>query len=237
MSVRLDEPRSGDSELRPSYLFPPPLGPYRSQGFGWEAAYQRLEVQIVRSTVTQQLKRRSKGVSVSYFAQAVGMSFLSLFVVSLLVSPAFSDQTREQCEECCRKGGYDEYYLEQCRLFCYRHPDHCTGNRSSRLPGSEVAPKVAPKPEPEPEPAPTAAEAPAPKFRWPTPLNLVPGRERDAAAQILTLNGIPPQNPNFMAAVQQMEQVLIGFVRANPQGGRLPTAQLERILRQFKQTR
>jgi len=193
----------------------------------------------VRSTVTQQLRKRPKLVSVSFLVQAIGMSLLSLFVASLLVSPAVSDQTRDQCDECCKKGGYDEYYLEQCRLLCFRHPDHCTGNRSSRLPASEVAPKAEPKPEakPEPEPAPAATEAPASKFRWPKPLNLVPGRERDAAAQILTLNGVSPQNPNFMAAVQQMEQVLIGFVRANPQGGRLPTAQLERILGQFKQTR
>jgi len=71
-------------------------------------------------------------------------------------------------------------------------------------------------------------------FKLPDPLNLSPGRERDAAAQILALNGIPPQHPQYAAAVQAMENVLVNFARANPTGGKLPTAQLENILGQLR---
>jgi hypothetical protein len=65
-------------------------------------------------------------------------------------------------------------------------------------------------------------------------LNLSPGRERDAAAQILALNGVMQQHPQYAAALQAIENVLVSFARANPSGGKLPKAQLENILRQLR---
>jgi hypothetical protein len=65
-------------------------------------------------------------------------------------------------------------------------------------------------------------------------LNLSPGRERDAAAQILALNGVLPQHPQYAAALQAIENVLVNFARSNPSGGKLPKAQLENILRQLR---
>ena len=108
-----------------------------------------------------------------------------------------------------------------------------------------AAPKPAPAPAAKAQPAPTgpAAERPAPEkppgaekaqFRYPNPLNLVPGKEFEAAGQILAVNGIPPQHPQYAAGLKAVEQVLVQFARANPSGGRLPTAQLERILRQLR---
>jgi len=63
---------------------------------------------------------------------------------------------------------------------------------------------------------------------------MAPGREADAAAQILSLNGIPPQHPNFPRALPVVQNILVEFARANPTGGSLPTAQLERVIRQFR---
>ena len=89
------------------------------------------------------------------------------------------------------------------------------------------------------QPAPSAEAPPRqqpqrPAFRLPDPLNLSPGRERDAAAQILALNGVMPQHPQYAAALQAIENVLVSFARANPSGGKLPKAQLENILRQLR---
>jgi len=69
---------------------------------------------------------------------------------------------------------------------------------------------------------------------WPNPLNMVPGRESEAAGQILVMNGITPQHPNFAPAVQAITAILINFARNNPTGGSLPTADLERVIRQYK---
>jgi hypothetical protein len=110
--------------------------------------------------------------------------------------------------------GYDEYYLEQCRLRCFRNPDHCKGS----------AVKAAPEPEKKPQPK-------RAKFRWPQPLNLTPGKEWEAAAQILALNGIAPGHRNYQKALTSIQNILVDFVRKNPSGGKLPTARLERVLR------
>ena len=58
---------------------------------------------------------------------------------------------------------------------------------------------------------------------FPSPLNLVPGREAEAAGQILNLNGISPQHPNYGAGVQAITGILQNFARNNPSGGSLPT--------------
>jgi hypothetical protein len=63
---------------------------------------------------------------------------------------------------------------------------------------------------------------------------MVPGREWEAAGQILAANGVSPQNPNYQAGLKAIEAVLIEFAKANPGGGKLPTAQLERIIRQVR---
>jgi hypothetical protein len=62
---------------------------------------------------------------------------------------------------------------------------------------------------------------------------LSPGREWEAAGQILAANGIPPQHPNFTAGMKAIEGVLTDFARRNPGGGDLPVDQLERILAQL----
>ncbi len=69
---------------------------------------------------------------------------------------------------------------------------------------------------------------------WPSPLNLTPGRESEAAAQILALNGIPTQHPGYAAALMAIQNVLVNFARTNPGGGKLPTAELARIIMQYK---
>jgi hypothetical protein len=69
-------------------------------------------------------------------------------------------------------------------------------------------------------------------FQWPNPLNLEPGKEWQSASQILSLNGINPDNPNYQRALKMVEGVLVEFVRTNPQGGQLPTTELEKIIRQ-----
>ncbi len=172
--------------------------------------------------------------------------FLAFTFVHLFGSAAFALQTREQCDKCCQAQNADEYYREQCKLRCFRNPDQCMDQKSMRkaapglAPAAEAPPRQpAPSAEaPEPQP-PVSAEAPRPQpkrsaFQWPNPLNLAPGREREAAAQILAVNGILPQHPQYAPALQAVESVLVNFARANPSGGKLPTAQLENILRQLR---
>jgi len=185
---------------------------------------------------------------------------------ALLLPPAgvsLAEQTRDQCEKCCQNSQQDEYYLEQCRLKCFRNPDHCSGQKAHREAAprpseAPVPPAAAQQPPPatdfqppEPAPGPPAMGEPArpmppprpaqpkaapPKaaFIWPNPLNLVPGREWEAAGLILAANGISPQNPNYQAGLKSIEAVLIEFAKANPGGGKLPTTQLERIIRQIR---
>jgi len=197
-----------------------------------------------------------------------------LLTASCCVLPGFSvasgDQTREQCERCCRTAGHEDYYLEQCRLKCFRNPDHCIDRKTGgtaqegRAP-SEQAPREAVRraPAESPVPAPgrerttrttppaagappsgTAGAAPSgqPPSRssdsvqlvWPSPLNLTPGRESEAAAQILALNGIPSQHPGYPTALMAIQNVLANFARTNPGGGKLPTGELARIIMQYK---
>jgi hypothetical protein len=163
------------------------------------------------------------------------LTALTALALVLFSSESFCGQTRDQCEACCRNAGYDEYYAEQCRLKCFRHPDHCALSAPLRPPPPAAPPGQVQEPPPPPqEAAPPPSPPRASNFVWPNPLNLVPGREGEAAGQILTINGIPPQHPNFQAAQRNVQDVLVTFVRNNPGGGRLPTAHLERILRHFR---
>lgn len=187
------------------------------------------------------------GVSIRLVAlvrMALIISILAIVVVDDSACQVSSKQTREQCDECCNNSGYDEYYAEQCRLKCFRNHDHCIGTK-----GATVEKQAPPRDEPQPstrrepvrqepqvqsterEPKPRVER---PQLVWPNPLNLVPGREVEAAAHILILNGIPPQHPNYTMALRAIQDVLVNFARNNPTGGALPTAQLERIISQLK---
>lgn len=204
----------------------------------------------------------------------------ALALVGLASLPALGEQSKEQCERCCQNSGFDEYYLEQCRLKCFRNPDHCQDRGAPKKPAT-AAPEASPTPPPvrtapprqagppaaqpgpppvqtgpppqyqgpqQPGPPPQAgppqqppATARPPRagpgdvvFQWPNPLNLVPGKEFEAAGQILGANGITPQHPGYSTALRAVEQVLVDFARNNPAGGRLPTDQLVRILMQFR---
>ncbi len=163
-------------------------------------------------------------------------SFLAFAFLHMFGSAALGAQTREQCDKCCQGQSSDEYYTEQCKLRCFRNPDHCMDQKSMRKPAAPPPPAAEAPPR---QPAPSAEAPPRqqpqrPAFRLPDPLNLSPGRERDAAAQILALNGVMPQHPQYAAALQAIENVLVSFARANPSGGKLPKAQLENILRQLR---
>jgi len=187
------------------------------------------------------------GVSIRLVAlvrMALMVSVLVIVAVGDSTCQVSSRQTREQCDECCNNSGYDEYYAEQCRLKCFRNHDHCVGVK-----GATVEKRAAEREEPQPsvrtetpqqepqvkrteqEPKPRVEK---PQLVWPNPLNLVPGREVEAAAHILILNGIPPQHPNYAMALRSIQDVLVNFARNNPTGGALPTAQLERIISQLK---
>jgi len=185
--------------------------------------------------------------------RTLALLLAGILVMFLLVhvsgTKTLSAQTRDQCDRCCEKSGTDEYYTEQCKLKCFRNPDHCVGGKGAQsaaperapapptaAPPTPAQPKAAMPPSAEPRatsPAPPAQ--PKAAFRWPNPLTLAPGRESDAAAQILSLNGIPPQHPNFPRALPVVQNILVEFARANPTGGSLPTAQLERVIRQLRQ--
>lgn len=171
-------------------------------------------------------------------------SFAVLLCWLGMLFPLFSlstmaDQTKEQCRECCRRAGYQDYYLEQCLLRCHRNPQHCMLEQSTRGQPQEPTPTAQTvenppddQSQPAPQPRPRRTE---PSFQWPNPLSLTPGKEIEAATHILVLNGIPQNHPQFPAAVKAVEAILVNFVRSNPAGGKLPTAQLERVLRQFRQ--
>lgn len=146
-------------------------------------------------------------------------------LVFLDASRASAEQSRAECNACCEKMGYDSYYEDQCKLKCFRNPEHCVAQ--------------APKPKPQPQARKkkkSRRSKPSDEivFRWPNPLTLTPGRERDAAAHILAVNGMPPNHPNYQHALRSIEGVLINFARANPQGGKLPTDQLVQILLKYR---
>lgn len=163
-------------------------------------------------------------------------SFLAFSFLVTFGSAALGAQTREQCDKCCQSQSADEYYAEQCKLRCFRNPDYCMDQKSMRKPAPPPPPAAEAPPR---QPAPSAEAPPRQQpqrsaFQWPNPLNLSPGREREAAAQILAVNGVLPQHPQYAAGLQAVENVLVNFARANPSGGKLPTAQLENILRQLR---
>ncbi len=208
-------------------------------------------------------------------------------IILFMMPPSFAAQTRDQCEKCCRNSIQDEYYSEQCRLKCFRNPDHCADRKSKQDAREEVAPPTSATPGPAPgtrarrpvtvpgstppsvsgQPPsaagtvgpppggpvmtgpPTEAHRPptgAPHgmtprqasqrglLVFPSPLNLVPGRESEAAGQILNLNGISPQHPNYQAGVQAITAILQNFARNNPAGGSLPTEELQKVIVQLK---
>lgn len=154
---------------------------------------------------------------------AVVLSFsLALVVVHFSATVALCEQTKAECQRCCEKKDLDEYYTEQCKLKCFRDPDHCTG-------GGETVRQA-----PRKRTAPPERRARRSAFNWPHPLNLTPGNEWEAAAQILSMNGITPQHRNAAPALQEVEAILKEFVRTHPQGGSLPTAQVRRIIKKYK---
>jgi hypothetical protein len=216
---------------------------------------------------TQTIKRQrsSIGRSLGFFLGSRGLgSLLVVLLVACAGSTVYGEQTRAQCEKCCQKADHDEYYLEQCKLKCFRSPDHCMDQSSKSTPAARTE---APPPPPRTSQAPPAAQPPQalrppvqpgppsqmgpsaeagppagpPRakegevvFRWPNPLNLTPGKEWEAAGQILGANGITPQHPGYPAALKAVEAVLLDFARRNPAGGQLPTDQLVKILIQLK---
>jgi len=191
-------------------------------------------------------------------------SLLAVLLIACAGSTAYGEQTRAQCEKCCQKAGHDEYYLDQCKLKCFRSPDHCMEQSSKQAPSARTEappppvrtappPQAAPPPQvarppvqpgppaqmgPPAEPGPPAGPPRAREgevvFRWPNPLNLTPGKEWEAAGQILGANGITQQHPGYPVALRAVEGVLIDFARRNPAGGQLPTDQLVKILIQYK---
>ncbi|MEW6532848.1 MAG: hypothetical protein AB1473_18605 [Thermodesulfobacteriota bacterium] len=113
-------------------------------------------------------------------------------------------------------------------------PQQIQPSRQVQQPGQ---PQQLPPPQQRP-PAPPGEPRPAPgsvALRWPDPLNLTPGREADAAGQILQLNGIMPNHPRYPEALRAVEFVLVEFARQNPRGGQLPTTQLRNIVLKYKQ--
>jgi hypothetical protein len=169
---------------------------------------------------------------------------LVLLLSHLSGAAAPAAQTKEQCEKCCEGLGHDEYYLDQCKLKCFRTPDHCADQKSQKEPPAQPQTRsrpAAPPPEAS-QPSPPATTAPEPSqpreqgivFRWPETLNLSPGREAEAAAIIVQGNGISPQNPNYSKAVSGIAAALIDFARKNPQGGNIPTSRLARIIMRYR---
>ncbi|MDQ7782826.1 MAG: hypothetical protein RDU20_08100 [Desulfomonilaceae bacterium] len=154
---------------------------------------------------------------------ALLLSFAPALVAFHFSAPeAFCEQTKADCQRCCEKKDLDEYYMEQCKLKCFRNPDHC-------IEGGEAVTQARPERKPAPKPKPRRSP-----FNWPSPLNLTPGNEWEAAAQILSMNGITPQHPNAAPALQAVEAILKEFVQTNPQGGSLPTAQVRRIIQRYR---
>ena len=71
-------------------------------------------------------------------------------IIFSIIPPSFASQTRDQCEKCCRSSTQDEYYSEQCRLKCFRNPDHCVDQKSKQDAREEVAPPSGATPGPAP---------------------------------------------------------------------------------------
>ncbi len=165
-------------------------------------------------------------------ARAAGAALMVAAVLAVLgwtsgasaKNPALAQQSREDCNRCCEKADLDEYYTEQCKLRCFRNPDYCDAD----------ALKAEEKEKPEPKRKKRVQRRPAPRFNWPDQLNLTPGKEWEAAAQILAANGFNTRMRNYEKALRAIEAELQQFARNNPQGGNLPVRRLERILRQYR---
>lgn len=137
--------------------------------------------------------------------------------------------TREECKRCCDTKGYDEYYLEQCKLKCYRDPNHCKPGRASRS-----KPTVAPEKKKKKKKKKRKRRRKKITLRFPSPLNITPGEEWRTAVEICVFNGITSRHPKYVEAVRRIEAILQQFARSNPQGGELPTTQLERAIVRYK---
>lgn len=164
----------------------------------------------------------------SWFNRATFGALLNCLAVIVLlsISAQFAEaaQTREECDRCCERQGYDDYFTEQCKLKCFRDPSHCGGGTSikSAKPKKKKATKKKRK------------RRQRITLRFPSPLNITPGEEWKSAVEICVINGITSSNRNFAAAVQGVEQILIDFAKNNPSGGNLPTTKLERIIVRYK---
>ncbi len=191
-------------------------------------------------------------------AKLLGALALSALWLIQITNFVYADQNRDQCDRCCKKTIQDEYYQEQCVLKCFRNHDHCRESAAAPAEPTAEQAKTAPAEQPAPpprnrqpgyagpsapgvQPGPAVQEPAAPRppqrgpaFQFPNPLNLSPGKEWEAAGQILMANGFTQQHPNYQPALKAIEGVLINFGRANPSGGRLPKSQLEQIIRHYR---
>jgi len=169
-----------------------------------------------------------RGVS---FGKAFLVWSVMVFTVHGAATVGLGAQSREECNKCCAEQGFDEYYLDQCKLKCFRNHDHCVGGAAKHRPPAAETPRAETPRATEPRPE---ARPPRASLRFPDPLNLVPGREWEAANQILALNGIPAQHPNHQRALKAVEAILVQFGKQNPQGGNLPVAVLGKIIQQYR---
>jgi hypothetical protein len=165
------------------------------------------------------------------------LTFLAFLSAVLLFpwqpAPTAYAQTRAECRKCCEKREADDYYREQCKLKCFRNPTYCTaGKRSSA--GAVEAPSTQPVKQAQPTPKRKRRRKQTVTLAFPKQLEITPGKEWEAAAQILAVNGIQRNNPRFQQAMNEVTAVLIEFARGNPQGGNLNTKKLERILVKYK---
>ncbi|MFC1834141.1 hypothetical protein ACFL2Q_05330 [Thermodesulfobacteriota bacterium] len=159
--------------------------------------------------------------------------------IPFFLSTPVEAQTRDQCRACCEKAGLDEYYMEQCKLKCYRDHNHCaakmstrpSAKASTRKPRSDSA--VRAKKKPRVRQARRRKKRRPTEFKLPSPLQVTPGQEWIAAGLILEINGIPRSHPNHTRALQEMEAVLRNFAQTNPQGGRIPTDALVDIIGKY----
>ena len=129
-----------------------------------------LEVPII---VNNQLYKKYN-LSGAITHKALFFLCISSLIIFSPVPPAFSAQTRDQCEKCCRSSNQDEYYSEQCRLKCFRNPDHCVDQKS--------------KPDDQEE---LTSPSPTPRARV-RPLTVAPGTTPPR------VSGPPPSAPGTM---------------------------------------
>jgi hypothetical protein len=191
------------------------------------------EVQIVSKVLRFMMIHR---ISIP-LPRLIIFSFFVLSTAFLLVcqfgTVSFAEQTKEECRACCDGMGFDDYYLEQCKLKCYRNPDHCKGGKVKDPPPVAKKKKTIKKKKKKKKKKKRIRRKKI-TLRFPSPLSITPGEEWKTAVEILVINGITSRNRNFVAAVQSVERVLADFTLNNPQGGQLPTTQLEQIIVKYK---